>query len=316
MDNKIKLMSSRAQPRDLIFSVFISAVLTILVLNAGTTGKTSTSTRPSPMDSLRRTGATKRVFILPDGFVLNSVDGNLTQQDDNDIWFFTFESLIIDGNNPAGVGEKLELLPSSVLEKMIVDANAGNATSYRLWAEVTKYKGKNYIFPTKFLPLSEVKELPTVATSQQSQLQPLQQEIEEPNDELGIPKEILEKIRIGSSSPSTGRGRSGRTVRAIIGRQTHIKRNYVLVNRTGFLVKQSDGNMVFSLDALGLSAGSTGETFLLLPCQALELAEQLQSAVPNQVRFKIAGIVTEYRGKQFLLLHRALRVYSHGNFGL
>jgi hypothetical protein len=46
----------------------------------------------------------------------------------------------------------------------------------------------------------------------------------------------------------------------------------------------------------------------------LELAEQRQSAVPEPVRFKIAGIVTKYKGKNYLLLQKVTRVYSHQNF--
>jgi hypothetical protein len=59
-------------------------------------------------------------------------------------------------------------------------------------------------------------------------------------------------------------------------------------------------------------------TFRLLPCQVLEQAE-LQSATgglrSDQIRLKIAGIITEYKGDKYLLLQRATRVYSHGNFG-
>ncbi|GAH07812.1 unnamed protein product, partial [marine sediment metagenome] len=52
----------------------------------------------------------------------------------------------------------------------------------------------------------------------------------------------------------------------------------------------------------------------LLPCEVLELAEQRQSIVPEPVRFKIAGIITKYKGKNYLLLQKAIRVYSHQNF--
>jgi hypothetical protein len=46
----------------------------------------------------------------------------------------------------------------------------------------------------------------------------------------------------------------------------------------------------------------------------LELAEQRQSAVPVPVRFKIAGIMTKYKGENYLLLQKATRIYSHQNF--
>ncbi len=303
------------KPTYLIPVIFINIVSAMLVLGAGTTGKTS---------------STKRILVLPDGYMLRGVDGKLTEPDSNDARFFEFELAVssatgTDGTGRASIGVKLELLPSSVLERMIADANAGSATGYRLWARVTKYKGRNFIFPIKFLPLSEAIETPP-ATSQPSQTetQATQQEAEEPNplgdalrhDELGIPKEILEKLKTGTSSPSTGLEQPERLVRAITGRPTQVKQNFMLVNRAGFLVKQADGGMVFSLNAFGQSAGSTGGTIRLLPCQALEVTEQKQSFAPGMIRFIIAGIVTEYKGEQFLLLHRAIRAYNHGNFGI
>jgi len=96
-----------------------------------------------------------------------------------------------------------------------------------------------------------------------------------------------------------------------------IKQNSVLANKTGFIRDSGHGTRgtrygVFVFDALGRNIQQT--TVLLLPCRALELAEQEQSAEPDPIRFKIAGIVTEYKGEKFLLLQRATRVYSHGNF--
>jgi hypothetical protein len=340
MDKKIKF---------LISFVFINAILTTLVLGAarlprvpnevkgnyegwyggqGTTGKTSAVRHPL-------SDSTKRILVLPDGYMLSGIDGKLTEPDGNDTRFFEFKLDVADSTGRTNIGAKLELLPSSALERMIADANASSATGYRLWARVTKYKGRNFIFPTQFLPLSEAKETPP-ATSQPSQpeTQPTQQEVEEPNslrdalqhDELGIPKEILDKLKTGTGSSSTGREQPERLIRATTGRPTKAKQNFMLVNRVGFLIKQADpaaarsavtsGGMAFSLDSFGRSDGSTGGTIRLLPCQALEVAEQKQTFAPGMLRFIIAGVVTEYKGKQFLLLHRAVRAYNHGNFGI
>jgi hypothetical protein len=42
------------------------------------------------------------------------------------------------------------------------------------------------------------------------------------------------------------------------------------------------------------------------------LSRQRSSVEP--IRFNIAGLVTEFKGRQYLLLQRAIRVHSHGNF--
>ncbi|OHB60273.1 MAG: hypothetical protein A2167_02265 [Planctomycetes bacterium RBG_13_46_10] len=296
----------------LILVIFINTFSAMLAPGAGTKGRTSSA---------------QRTFILPDGFMLKSIDGKLTGKDSNDGWFFEFDSAVLGSSKITGL-TKLELLPSSTLERMIADANTSSTMSYRLWASVTKYKGRNFILPTRFLPFMEFKKIPlasasptesgttpTTGAGAKPEVQPAQKEPEEMNDELGIPKEILEKLEAGSISPSARRGLLDEPARPIAGRQTKIKQDFILTNRIGFLVKKEDGSMAFNLDALGLSAGSTTGTFKLLPCQVLELTERLQAAEADRVRFKIAGIVTEYQGEGFLLLHRAIRVYNHGNFG-
>jgi hypothetical protein len=92
------------------------------------------------------------------------------------------------------------------------------------------------------------------------------------------------------------------------------KQNYVLADRTGF-IRESGQRLDFVLDALGLDVWPAVSGLRLLPCQPLELAEREQSADPDPIRFKMAGIVTEYKGNRYLLLQRATRVYSYGNFG-
>jgi len=274
------------KPATWIITFFISAVPATLGLSAGTTGKT----------------------LLPDGFILSGVEGKLVTQDSNDSWFFEFDSAINDDKGRPFAVVSLELLPSSALEKMTADANDGSMPGYRLWARVTKYKGRNFLFPVYFLPLSKVKQLQQ-STSQQSQ-EKSRPGVIDANDELAIPQEILDRLE------------SRRTVHKQPERRVAIKQNSILANRTGFIspcvmchayCAERVTRYVFVFDALGRSVQQT--TLRLLPCQALELAELGQSAEPEPVRFKIAGIVTEYKGKNYLLLQRATRTYSHGNFG-
>ena len=86
----------------------------------------------------------------------------------------------------------------------------------------------------------------------------------------------------------------------------------VIADRMAFLSKQDDGGFSFELDAYGLAVGQT--SLRLLPSQALEIAELRCAASPESVRFKIAGIRTRYKGKDYLLLQRATRIHSYGNF--
>ncbi len=238
---------------------------------------------------------------LRDGLVLTGADGKLTKAGSNEGWFFEFDSDVSNDRGQIHAGASLELLPSTALEKMTDDANNRSNADYRLWARVTRYKGRNFIFPIYFLPLSKVKQ-PQSLTPQKSQQQETRPTINEPNDALAIPKEIIEKLK------------PRRIVRmAQLRKGLELKQDFILADRTGFIAKQGDSGLVFVFDALGRNVRQA--SFGLLPCQALERAQLKQSAEVDPLRFKIAGILTQYKGNHYLLLERAIPVYSHQNFG-
>ena len=246
--------------------------------------------------------APERQSLLRDGFVLSGVDGRLTPPDGNeatDKWFFEFGVAVSDDMGTLPAGASLQLLPSSALERMIADVNERPDPSYRLWARVTRYKGRNFVFPVYFLALGKVEPLQPPLHESSPGTEPT---INEPNDTLAIPKEVLDKLkREGAIRPKPAQ------------KLLELKQDFVLVDRTAVLVKQTDGRLVFVPDALG--RGIRQISFRLLPCQALELTERRYSAEPDRMRFKIAGIVTQYKGKRYLLLQKATRLYSCGNFG-
>ncbi|MHC4395832.1 MAG: hypothetical protein ACYS1A_09270 [Planctomycetota bacterium] len=245
---------------------------------------------------------TVRKYQLRDGFVLAGIDGKLTGADANDVRFFEFDSEISDGKASVKAGSAIELLPSSALEKMTADAKERTSAGYRLWGEVTKYKGKNFIFPTYFLPLNKIEQ----QKSQQTQ-QPKPQSINDPNDVITIPDEVMKKL---------GGRRIIRTEQLEKG--LLLKADSILADRIGFISScicaKTNEQCNFILDALGRNAQRS--SFRLLPCRMLELAQRQKANEPEPVRFKIAGIVTKYKGQNYLLLQRATRVYTHGNFGI
>lgn len=275
--------------------------------------------------------------LLWDGFVLMSVEGKLIhtvlqfeseQVSDSNVplerepkldrgrdgWFFEFNTDVNDLRAEAPAGTKLKLLPSSTLEKLIADVNGRSENTYMISGWVTKYKGSNFIFPNYFLAVSAIadQQSPTdkepnvisqSTTEKENQPRPV---VGGPGDDLTMPKEILERLK------------ATRIVRPQTSRQTpqtkkvKLEQDAILADRCAFLVKQNDGRFVFVLDALGRNVRPI--SLPLLPCEALELAELTQSAIPEPVRFKIAGIITKYKGEKYLLLQKATRIYSHGNF--
>jgi len=274
-------------------------------------------------------GATNnRQIPLRDGFALTGIDGRLVIQDSNensressfDRWSFEFDSDVSDDRGLIKTGASLGILPSSVLEKMIADANKDSNASYRLWGRVTQYRGKNFIFPIYFLPLAKVKQ-PQLPTSQKSPQQENQPKINEPNDVLTIPKELIDKLpdrkkRIVHKTREQNSEKNG--TEPADKTKSELKQDYILADRCGFIresgqeTQKAWQEVSFVPDAIGRTEAKT--SLRLLPCQVLEQAQRKQSAAPEKLRFKTAGIVTKFKGKDYLLLQRATRVYSHGNF--
>jgi|GEM_PF-375401 len=96
------------------------------------------------------------------------------------------------------------------------------------------------------------------------------------------------------------------------------KQDIVMLDWAGFVRDTEPGTLdqgyaaVFQPDGYGF--GIQQQTYRLLPCAGLELAQGRRGADPNRTRFKIAGVVTEYDGHKYMLLQQAVRVYSYGNF--
>jgi len=284
------------------------------------------------------TKTTSEKPLLREGFILNGTEGRLVGPDSNDVWFFEVASDVNDYRAVVKAGTKLQLLPSAALEKMIADIRKDPDLTYRLWgARITKYKGRNFIFPDYFLPLkiagkSEPALLQEASDRVEGGPEPqrtLEPELTDSNSVLSIPPDILKKLKArrqkiadtgrrtaDSNTPSADR--PGQTVEKTdlpnVGRYSRIA-DSVLVDRIGFLVARDGGRLVFASDALGRNVGSAFGTLRLLPCEILELAELKQAGQLEHVRFRIAGITTEYEGQCYLLLQKATPSYNYGNFG-
>ncbi len=251
-----------------------------------------------------------------DGTILPSVDGKLVAGA-GDTWLF---ELIADANSvhgPVTTGTRFELLPCATLELLLVDVNDRYAPTYRLSARVTQFRGESFLFPTYYLPLSKLKDSKSPGAQDEGS-QALRQTA--PNSrsdpELTIPQEIVEKLKdrrmVRGPQRESGNPESrkspDRTLVDTIGR---IERAAAPAASRPQAPPPPD-RFIFTLDAFGWSI--RGTRYELLPCNVLEQALQAQAASPDSFRFSVAGLVTEFKGKKYLLLQRAIRAYGHGNF--
>ncbi len=358
--------------------------------------------------------------LLRDGFALMGIEGKVStlkggdqseyiKFEQDEVWLFKLASDVNDYRGLVKAGTKLQLLPSTALEKMLADVAEHPDGTYRLWGRITKYKGANYIFPSYFLPVVEMlpvepeepiepnepeepevrKETPEPNEPEEAEVQKepeepneppeqqtkptkptsadeeaLRRALADPNGVLAIPKEVLDKLKSrkvivprkitprpkpqekdqkdappakktekepekdgekdssepdkadmkpeGEDKKNSAAAKDVEEKAAPAGRPA-MNLDSMLADRTAVLLKQDDSRLAFVLDALGLSVQEV--SLRLLPCEVLELTEARQIAELNQPLFKIAGIKTKYKGKEYLLLQKATRAYGYGNFG-
>jgi len=250
--------------------------------------------------------------LLPEATVLDGVDGTVVPADANNGWLFELAADVNTASAKAAAGTRLPLLPSAALERLIADVNDRYVPRYRLSAYVTQYRGENYLFPTYYLPLSKLKDAPSSAPQQEQTPEPVGPIIEsDPN--LTIPQEIIEKLR--DRRPIRGARRNseskeGQTADGKPGSRSALGR--MLVDSVG-LIEQENGRWTFTPYALGWNISR--ERHEVLPCTTLEQAQRLQATLLEPLRFDVAGLVTQFQGRTYLLLRRAVPVYNYGNFG-
>lgn len=239
--------------------------------------------------------------LLPEATVLSAVDGSIVHVDATDTWWFELAADVnrVDVNVPAGT--RLPLLPSAVLERLIADVNDRSLPTYRLSVRVTQYEGKNFLFPTYFLPLSKLKDTSVPSEA----VEPAEATTEQPDPDLPVPEAVLEKFTShrpirGPRREHAGTGPSS----PVLGR--------MLVDRVGVIEAERD-RLIFIPYALGWNLGDI--RYELLPCRALEQALRMQEQTVELIRFNVVGLVAEFKGGTFLLLQRAIPVYNYDNFG-
>ena len=235
--------------------------------------------------------------LLRDGFHLQAVDGSLILETKTDAWFFQSKTDLFDGKHTVGHQTRFALLPTSVLESLILDQQKRATLEYRLWAKVTQYQGKNYLYVTRFLPLRKAVLTPAEKPSA-DQIKPKRTTAP---DTLGIP-EAIERDR---------------RTRRLVDRPTAevaqpSQPDALMLDRVGYLTSQGDTS-VFVLDGLGRTVNS--RHLALLPNRLLDTLQQQQAAALGRLHFRIVGLITVYQGQEYLLLQRTARVYNYGNFG-
>lgn len=245
------------------------------------------------------------VPVIDDGFFVVSEPGLLKKEPETDQWNFIPDKPIeFTEKSIFPAGEPLPLLPCSVLEQMTGLAGKENQLRVELSALFTEYKHKNHLFSVYFLPIRDGENAvqPEPKEPEKTPEKPAEEEPaqEEPEEESIIPTDILKQIK-ANKSPDL---KKFMQIAEVTG-----DRN--LIGRSGYF-SDTKKMPVFQPDAFGMKVDN--KEFTLLPNSMLADAEKELARMPGRQRFNVSGLVTTYKGQTYMLLRRANRTYTHGNF--
>jgi hypothetical protein len=243
--------------------------------------------------------------VIEDGFFMVGEPGLLKKEAEADEWhFIPDKSIELAEKITFPAGNALPLLPCSVLEQMTGLAGEEDELRVELSALFTEYKHKNYLFSVYFLPIrnGEPAVQPKPEEPEKTPEKPAEEKPskEEPQEESIIPKDILQQIK-SNKSPDL---KKFMQIAEVTGDTN-------LIGRAGYLSENKDIS-VFQPDAFGLKVND--KEFTLLPNSMLADAKKELAKMPGRQRFSVSGLVTTYKGQTYMLLRRANRTYTHGNF--
>jgi len=245
-----------------------------------------------------------KAVVLSDGVLLRAVQGKLVKHVQESTWSFMLKDNTSVGQITLKAGTRFPLLSNAVFEAMQADQREPGHATYRLWARVTRYKNRNYLFAGRYLLL------PDSAAPSPEQANGAEEPQTEANEESASDQAPPEDELIPAFIKEQRRRRSAGPTRRSMTRSSATP-NRIVLDRTGYIVQQED-KWVFVYDSLGQNRQTM--QFQLLPCVLLESMENQQVRSPERLYFKITGIRTLFKGQPCLLLRRATRSYSHRNF--
>jgi hypothetical protein len=234
---------------------------------------------------------------LPEGFVLNAIDG-IARQDkvDKDQWTFSTDAELKYMKTIFPSGIPLKILASGGLDQIRAFAKENTEMRIKIWGILTLYRKENYLFPIQVMPLVEPEKAAPAPTPVETA------PATDPNstDSEVIPSDIMKLLRSQSKVDLAQISETTAATRA----------DSSLIRKAGYMTLGQTKQ--FSPDGFGRKVETAD--FVLLPCLTLEKTEDTLARAMGRYRYTISGILSQSQGRQYLLLYRAQRTYSNGNF--
>jgi len=308
--------------------------------------------------------------LLPQGSIINGKDAKLLKLPEENRWFMIlvqqesnpeeissaastekayswWEKLNIDGNHADPLSRPIEILPNQTLMTMVNILGNRNdcSVTFRVWGEITTYKGRNYILindvgmlrlfgsvndsPAGQSEKIAPDDLLSADTIPSGRLSPNASEQDFLPEKLrkalmsiprplpvGEEQETLTETQATETKPSQIPTRI-----SSIERETESDPSVASLGwRDGELIIDRVGHLMYARDQnewlFSPNSGSPNkpdDPLILLPNLLLEAMEKLWAQSNHRALFRISGMVTVYHGRGYFLLSKLQVVYNQGN---
>ena len=239
--------------------------------------------------------------LVEEGVAVNGIDGKLRTDEQSGKWLFEPYSEIKGRYTSINKGTEIPVLPSSMLENMTDALGDQQYGEFRVWGRIMRSLRNNTLYPIYAVGLKDLTADANDVDSKQESEVPAAYD---PNAAVVMPEDVRQSLqprRVVSNVQLT--------------EALQDDEDAVIVDRSGLIgpAPEDPNTYIFRLDGFGWNY--EGPRFELLDNEQLRnIISDVNFDVLSPGRIEVSGVITKYQGKKYMLLQRAVKVYSHGNF--
>jgi hypothetical protein len=279
--------------------------------------------------------------LLRDGAYIVRRPGTFARSADGQAWQFTPDPVVVSTTQPTQVmaaaapttgpstepepSTVLTVLPNRELEQMQQEATraANGKVRFVVTGMITLYQMHNFLLVETIWPgdtaiggkeggvvLASETTKPSTRSAIPASMpanEVLNQMLQSPSGRGGAASSSIKPIRPSNSPPPVDSTSGAAAIAPGAQQLTVLREGTFLVDRTGRLTRGSDGQsceFTFEADARSMK----DPPVVILPNLKLMAMEQAVKSSNRDLRFRITGMVTEYNGRNYVLLEKVVVV--------
>lgn len=259
--------------------------------------------------------STQNVPVKRDGDIASERIGYLQRTPDDSAWQYSFESADLGMTDPP-----MHLVPNSRLATMEqAQETAGAPVRFKVTGLITSYRGKNYLlvenvreWPKAAAITESAATQPTTEPATQPSTLPATQATQPIDPEAALEQLLRPRPRMAAPLETPAANDAATTAQGVAPAITQVlpvREGEMITQRVGRLQKAEgkESKFIFDSDERALA----DPPMPLVPNQKLAQMEDTLERAGVDLRFRVTGLITTYRGQNYLLVEKAELVTDH-----